>query len=353
MITVYPIPHQLLTSPYLDQLYGPLAQYTDLAVRRVGFRSTVVALLRSGAGARIAHWHFFDELTQRPSHLATAARTLAFVALIRRLRAQGVGVGWTAHNLEPHELRHAQWARRAYEAMLTGAHAVIAHSAAAAGLLRARYGGCAPITVIPHGAYVGLYGPRRDKDASRTELGLGSAEFVALCLGTLRPYKGVELLLDAWRGCAGRLVIAGQVKDCDYAAAIARRAAITPGVDFRPAFVPDAALPTWFAAADVVVLPYRKLLTSGVLLWALSYGVPVIAPDLAPVRELVAEGREGFLFAPGDALALRAALERARAHPDLKMLGEAAYATACRFDWPTIAGQTAALYRCVAERLQG
>ena len=352
MITIYPIPHQLLTSPYLDQLYAPLAARTNMRVRRVGFRPSVAALLRGGTGRRIAHWHFFDELTQRPAPAATAARTLAFIALIRVLRARGVGLVWTAHNIEPHELRHPQWAARAYGTVFSQAHAVIAHSHAAAELLRARYGDRAPITVIPHGSYVGLYGPRRDRATSRAELGMPREGFVALGLGTLRPYKGLELLLSAWQGLDGRLIIAGQAKDPAYSAAIAARAAVLPSVDFRPIFVPDHALPTWLAAADVIVLPYRKLLTSGVLLWALSYGVPVVAPDVPPVRELVREGREGFLFAPNDPAALRAALERARACPDLAALGEAAYAVALRFDWRTIAGQTAMLYQRVAEQLR-
>lgn len=352
MITIYPIPHQLATSPYLDQLYAPLARRADLQVRRAGFRPAVAALLR-GPDTRIAHWHFFDELTQRPSRLATAARTLGFVGLIRLMRARGAGLVWTAHNIEPHELRHPCWATRAYEAMFGQAHAVIAHSAAAADLLRSRYGDRAPIAVIPHGSYVGLHGPRRDKRASRVELGLPGAGFVALALGTLRPYKGLEVLLEAWSGMEGRLIIAGEVKDPAYAAEIAARAAAAPGVEFRPAFVPDSALPTWLAAADVVVLPYRKLLTSGVLLWALSYGVPAIAPDVPPVRELVAEGREGFLFAPADAASLRAALERAAAHPNLAALGEAAYAAALPFDWHAIAEQTAALYLRVAGELRG
>jgi glycosyltransferase involved in cell wall biosynthesis len=353
VITIYPIPQQLLTSPYLDQLYDPLAGQPDLRIRRIGFRAAVVELLAGRADARIAHWHFFDELTQRPALSATAARTLAFIALIRLLRARGVGLVWTAHNSEPHELRHARWAARAYQAMFGQAHAVIAHSAAAAALLRARYGAGPPLSVIPHGAYVGLYGPRRDKRASRAQLGLPEAGFVALALGTLRPYKGLEILLEAWQGGAGRLLIAGAAKDTGYATLLAARAAAIPGVDFRPQFVPDQALPTWLAAADVLVLPYRKLLTSGVLLWALSYGVPVVAPDVAPVRELVIDGRAGFLFTPADPTALRAALARARAHPDLAALGEAAYAAALPFAWPAIAAQTAALYRRVAAELRG
>lgn len=346
LLHIYPIPRQLTTSPYLDQLYAPFDQWPDVVIRRVPFKHAVREIIRKRERI-IAHWHFFDELTQQPAALTTAVRTMAFIAGLRVLRARGAKLVWTAHNLEPHELRHPRWAERAYRTMFEQAHAVIAHSQAAATLLRSRYHAAAPITVIPHGAYVGLHGPRRAKAASRAALGLPVAGLIALNLGTLRPYKGLELLLEAWSGFAGagRLLVAGGVKDAAYATALRHQASPINNVDLRLDFVPDADLPTWFGAADVVVLPYRKLLTSGILLWALSYGVPVVAPDVAPVRELISEGVQGFLFTPNDPNSLRNALQRAAAYPDLAALGEAAYQTALPFDWPSIAARTAAVYR--------
>jgi glycosyltransferase involved in cell wall biosynthesis len=229
--------------------------------------------------------------------------------------------------------------------MFRHAHYVIVHSKAAADLLQGRYQLATPVRVIAHGSYVGAYGPRRTKNSSRAALGLPADDFIAVNLGTVRPYKGLELLLEAWDSAAGSLVIAGGAKDLACAAQLRAQASVLSGVDLRLDFVPDADLPTWFAAADVVVLPYRKLLTSGMLLAALSYGVPVVAPDVAPVRELVGEGEQGFLFRPNDQAALRAALARAASHPNLAGLGERAYQAALPFDWPSIAARTAALYR--------
>jgi glycosyltransferase involved in cell wall biosynthesis len=344
MALVYPIPRQLATNPYLDQLYAPFAAWPEWTLRRIPFTSAVRELL-TRREPRIVHWHFFDELTQQPGALATAGRTLAFLALLRATRLSGARIVWTAHNLEPHELRHARWAERAYQAMFRQSDAVIAHSQSAATLLSERYRVRKNIHIIPLGSGVGLYGPRRERAAGRAALGLDEHEFLALNVGAVRPYKGLELLLEAWEGIAGRLIIAGGVKDAASADQLRAAGAGRAGVDLRLQFVPDADLPLWFAAADVLVLPYRKLLTSAVLLWAMSYGVPVVAPDLPPVRELVQEGQQGFLFAPGDQHSLHAALERAATHPDLGALGERAYQAALPFDWPSIAGQTAALYQ--------
>jgi glycosyltransferase involved in cell wall biosynthesis len=123
-----------------------------------------------------------------------------------------------------------------------------------------------------------------------------------------------------------------------------------PGVQLRSAYIPDEELPVYIAAADLVALPYRKLLTSAMLLCALSYSRPVVAPAFGPVRELVQEGQTGFLFAPGDGDSLRDALARALAHPNLPGLGAAGLALAQEFDWPVIAARTVQVYWDVAAR---
>jgi glycosyltransferase involved in cell wall biosynthesis len=145
-------------------------------------------------------------------------------------------------------------------------------------------------------------------------------------------------------------MIAGAPKDRAYGAALERQATAIPGARLHARFIPDDQMPIYLAAADVVVLPYHALLTSGVLLWALSYGRPVVAPAFAPVRELVRDEQEGFLFTPGDREALTDALRRALAHPDLDVLGQAGLAVAQAYAWPKIAGMTAACYRSTFER---
>src|SRR4051794_29999442 len=88
VIRVYPLPPQLPTSPYLDQLYAPMSAL-GVDVVRVRPRYALPALLL-GRGPRILHLHFFDELTQRRGQVATAARSLLFLALLAILRWRGV-----------------------------------------------------------------------------------------------------------------------------------------------------------------------------------------------------------------------------------------------------------------------
>lgn len=351
LLTVYPLPPQLPTNPYLDQLYGSMAA-SAIQVRRIRPRYAVPALLL-GRGPRILHLHFFDELTQRPSKRQTAVRSLLFLALLALLRLRGVRLIWTAHNLEPHELYHPRWGFLVYRLVARWSAAIIAHSQAARELLEARYGALPNCQIIPIGNYIGLYGPPRERAASRAALDLPADGPVLLNLGALRPYKNIEGLIDAFAAlpepARGTLLIAGGAKSPAYAAELRRRAATVPGVRLHPQFIADAKLPAYLAAADLVVLPYRKMLTSAMLLCALSYERPVVAPAFGMVRELLHEGQTGFLFAPGDNDALRMALERALAHPDLAAVGAAGLELAREFAWPKIAEMTAACYRGTVE----
>ncbi|XSG76054.1 glycosyltransferase family 4 protein [Herpetosiphon llansteffanensis] len=347
-ISIYPIPRLLTTNPYLDLLYTPFAAWPELRIMRQPFAQSLRAGLLQRDN-RVLHWHFFDELTQRPSQSATALRSMSFIALLRLLRWRGAKLVWTAHNVEPHELRHPAWAKRCYQAMAHAAGQIIVHSQAAAQLIDQHYQVAAKTNVIAHGSYIGVYGPQQEQAPARQQLGLAAEGFLALNLGTLRPYKGVELLLEAWQAELGQLLIVGAAKEPAYATQLQQLASDLT-INIRPDFIADELLPAWFAAADVVVLPYRKTLTSGMLLAALSYARPLVAPDLPPVRELIREGENGFLFEPNNVASLRAALHRAAAHPNRQALQQNALQTVQALDWTQLAAQTADVYRRLFEK---
>ena len=133
-----------------------------------------------------------------------------------------------------------------------------------------------------------------------------------LCFGLIRPYKGIDVLLEAWRGIDdAELWIVGLPKT-DLAPL---RAAAPPGVRFVPRFVADAELPAFFRRADLVVLPYREIDQSGVLFTALAFGKPLLLSAVGGFPEVAATGA-AELVAPGDHVALHAALAR--------LLGDAA-----------------------------
>ncbi len=93
----------------------------------------------------------------------------------------------------------------------------------------------------------------------------------------MRPYKGIDLLLEAWRGIDdAELWIAGMPR-MDISAL---QATAPPGVRFVPRFIGDDELPAYFRRADLVVLPYREIDQSGVLFTALAFGKPLLLSDV-------------------------------------------------------------------------
>jgi glycosyltransferase involved in cell wall biosynthesis len=169
---------------------------------------------------------------------------------------------------------------------------------------------------------------------------------VVLFFGLLRPYKGIETLLSAWRGVDdGELWIVGRPR----MSVSALRAAAPPGVRFVPRFVADAELPAFFRRADIVVLPYartERLDWSGVLATALAFGKPILVSDVGGLGEVAAEGA-ARLVAPDDVEALRTALVGLLGDPQARegLARGARTAAQGAYSWEASARETLALYR--------
>ena len=122
---------------------------------------------------------------------------------------------------------------------------------------------------IPHGVFDHLTG-RADERPLPPELAEVEGP-VVLCFGLIRPYKGTDVLLEAFREVEGaELWIVGMPRmPLDPLEALAARCEAT--VRFVPRFITDPEIPAYFRRADVVVLPYREIEQSGVLYTALAF----------------------------------------------------------------------------------
>jgi glycosyltransferase involved in cell wall biosynthesis len=248
----------------------------------------------------------------------------------------------TAHYILPPRpsRRQLATARRAFGAM----DAVVAHSEHGARRLREQVGlDPSRVRVVHHGAFDYLTRLPQEKPLA-PELE-GAEGPVILFFGLLRPYKGIDVLLKAFRSVEGaELWIAGNPRmEVD---SLQRLAAEAPGrVRLLTRFVEDAEIPAIMRRADVVVLPYLDAEHSGVLYAALAFGKPLVLSAVGGFPE-VAEQGAARLVPSGDPVALAAVLgelvgdEGARTE-----LGEAAArAAAGSFSWDEAARQTLALY---------
>lgn len=213
------------------------------------------------------------------------------------------------------------------------------------------------VTVIPYGINNAVPDTGLTVAAAKARFGFSPSERVLLVFGLLTPYKGVEYAVRALAELPGagtgyRLVIAGRVKKCpEYWAAVQEaitRAGVRQQVVERTEFIPDEEIESYFKAADVLLLPYTEIFQSGILFLGFSFGLPVIAADVGSFKEMITEGKTGFIFKPRDEADLARAIEKYFAsdlYGDLGRRREEIRASACeRFSWAKVAELTAGVY---------
>jgi glycosyltransferase involved in cell wall biosynthesis len=334
---------ELLTSEFL---YGPVPPAEGYRVQECFYRRSTARGL--DAPARRA----FKLAEHVPDMLRIRRRTDADVVHYQWLTVPALDslllpprrpVAMTAHYILPPRpsRRQVASARRAFGRM----DAVVAHSEHGAARLRDEVGlDPSRVRVIPHGAFD--YLTRLPEETPLPPELEGAEGPVILFFGLLRPYKGIDTLLEAFRHLDGpELWIVGNPRmDVEPLRELAGEA---PGrVRFLTRFVDDAEIPAIFRRADLVVLPYRDAEHSGVLYTGLAFGKPMVLSAVGGFPELAEHGA-ARIVAPEDPAALAAALseligdEAARG----KLAAAAKRAAAGPYSWDEVARQTLALYR--------
>jgi D-inositol-3-phosphate glycosyltransferase len=176
------------------------------------------------------------------------------------------------------------------------------------------------VTVIPFGINNSVPDTALTPAEARRKLGLDSTEKVVLFFGAIRPYKGLEYLVEAFQRVAAsrpdyRLVIAGESKrgSEEYWLDIQKSIENHPTrnqVIQKIEFVPDGETELYFKAADVTVLSYTEVFQSGVLFLAYSFVLPVIASDVGSFRDDIIPGETGLVCRACDTDDLATAMEQ-------------------------------------------
>ncbi len=338
---------ELVTSRFL---YGPVSAAEGYGVEeRFYRRSAARGLDAFGRLPFKAAEHLPDMLRFRREAAADVVhyQWLTVPGLDRHLLPELRPRVMTAHYILPPRpsRRKVASARRVFDRM----DAVIAHSEHGAARLRDEVGlDAAKVRVVPHGAFDYLTRLPEEKPLP-PELA-GAEGPVILAFGLLRPYKGIESLLEAFRRIEGaELWIVGNPR-MDVAPLRELAAAAGGRVRFVTRFVEDAEIPAIFRRADVLALPYLDAEHSGVLYTGLAFGKPMVLSAVGGFPE-VAEAGAARLVPPGDAAALAAALaelvadEAARA----ELAAAAARAAVGPFSWDEAARRTLDLYRELIE----
>lgn len=196
-----------------------------------------------------------------------------------RVRAKGIRLAWTAHNLLPHDDPHPDLGRQLRQAVLDQVEHVFLHFPGAKAILERELGYRGPTSVVPHPHYIDEHPTPPTQAEARAKLGLPQAGLVALIFGLLRPYKGIGEVIQGFLASAGeddRLLIAGASRKGVEAELQLARA--DPRIITRVQRIPGDEVPTYFAAADASMIAYREFFTSGAAVLSLSMGCPIIGP---------------------------------------------------------------------------
>jgi glycosyltransferase involved in cell wall biosynthesis len=239
-------------------------------------------------GARFIHIHwvyvFMLPGASRFPVLRWAAQ-LWFVLWLYTCRLLAVRIVWTVHNVLPHEQVFADDAS-ARRALVKAAALLVAHSSSALDELAAFGAVAGNSTIIPHGPIE----PTRPAGSLRVP-GSDSGPRRFLFLGRVQEYKGVEGLLNSFAALPphvdAQLLVAGHCNDPALEGRLRRLAEMSRGrVEVRFEYILDEEVTHLLSAADVVVLPYRQITTSGSVMLALSHRRPLIVPRLPGLAEL-------------------------------------------------------------------
>lgn len=267
-------------NPYQELLYGPLrkhgariryaAQPTPSHTLNLLLLPLQLAAVRL-TGTRLVHLHWVFGFALPGGRRGRRAAQLWFALVITVIRLLGMRLVWTAHNVLPHEPVFAD-DRAARRRLVRASALVIAHSLPTLDGLAAIGAYPRRVAVIPHGPFPA---PPLPPPQARGRF---------LFLGMVAEYKGVEDLLTAFAALPphvrATLTVAGACADPDLAARLRVLAGRAAGrVTLRLERIPEDELAGLYAAADVVVLPFRRVTTSGSALLALGHGRPLLIPD--------------------------------------------------------------------------
>lgn len=343
-------PYNWLLSTHLQALGVPVHEFSSSA------------MLAAAPGDVIhLHWSPLSRVSA-PSAAGALARSTGLIGMLRWARRRGAKVVWTVHNLAAHDREPRPWLESrfwpAFTACLDGVVSLSRHGVQAAwdtfpGIRSV------PAFVVPHGHYRSLLPAPQSRQTARGRVHIPSDAPVVLFAGQIRPYKGVPDLVRAFQAMPDPdavLVIAGAMKMGGESDALRAAARTDRRIILAEGFIGEADLMSYLAAADLVVLPYRRILHSGAAVLALSANRPVLLPRLGALPELAEEVGPEWVTTYAGALTaglLSEALQTARAarRPEVAPLE--------RHEWPRVARATREVYRTVvrgsrlAERVAG
>jgi len=304
-------------------------------------------LLEGNFRPDLLHLHWPEEFYHWRGEGSLAERAANFSSQLTALRTAGVPMAWTVHNLAPHDACNSVDAE-VYSQVVGSADVIHHHCDCSIESLSSRYpvGGQTRQFVQPHGHYLS-YPNVITREEARRKLGIPADARVFLQFGQIRGYKGLNLLLTAFDRMKLEnkfLLVAGLYSPPTGPGAwrdrlhLAYRKRTDRQLLLHGRTIDSTRIQDYVNAADCLVLSHTAGLNSGVAVLGMSFGKPLIGPDLGCLAWVLRSG-DNLIYPTGDIAALAAAMARLFDAPErLLAMGERNRQVAEQWRWEHIAG---------------
>lgn len=353
MKTIF-IPDYSAGNPYQNELAQALSKYdVTVSIYKPRGMLRIFRIIWKFGKINLVHLHWTTPLiVRRGKPIRSIVRGSFFLIQILALKLMGIKIVWTVHNLWGHESRYLErkieifFNRilvRSYDLIFThclSAREDVIRLFQIPSFLHDK------ILTVPHGNYIGNYQNTITQAEARAKLGLNKSGTVFLYFGQIRPYKSVFNLIRTFKNLedpSAALIIVGKAVGGHTESQVVEACKSDNRIKPFIGFVPDDEIQLYMNSADVVVLPFQNILTSGSLILALSFGKPVICPKIGCIPETLDENT-GFLYDPDDENGLLKSFKNASAS-NLHDMGKKAHDKVNALSWKLIAKHTYAGYK--------
>lgn len=333
-ISISCLPVAGIENPYQYLMMEGLRTGNLLSVRS-GIHDRFLGIIRTAAIHRPDYIHFDWETSfyYRRSLVFTLVSIPLFMLQVYIARfVFGCRLVWTPHNIVPHDSAHLKihrFCRRFFAGNMQWIRLFSEKSQEAA----AKEFNCktGKFRIVPEGSYVNYYVNTVTPAAARVKLNIDSSKRVLLYLGLIKPYKGITELIETfnkYRQAGDVLIIAGKIMNDEYGEQV--KGMLNDSILLTNRFIKDDELQVYFNAANVVVLPFRKIENSGSAILAMGFKKAIIAPAMGVLTERL-ENQPELLYNNnlGQALQVFKNIDKEK----LDRLGELNFQCLSKFQW--------------------
>lgn len=325
-------------NPYQRLFYGsPEQKFTT----QPGEATHALVRAKSNPGELVCfHIHWLNLLLKKTQNPGGKLVVDEFLNTCAQIRKHGGSIAWTIHNQQEHESPDPAYELAVRKRLASIADVIVVHCTEAKRIAVEIFGAePARVLLVSHGSYIGVYDDIITRAEARMRCSAPECRTLFANVGFLRQYKGLHQLISVTQnfhrqGNSAGLLIAGSTIGGD-AMQLDKIIGDSPNIRLNVGRVADNEIQNYYNAANFVVLPYTSILTSGSAILAFSFGLPVIAPAIGALVDLVEDGVNGFLYDPHASAGLELAMLRAIETDDACRadMSEAAFARATTLRW--------------------